>query len=114
VVCLGIVSLPAQEAGSASGKGVIERLIPPKSPGAELASEQVPFSPRYSFAYSEGTGAAKSTWLVLTEKAPPLKDWAGAKDRAEARRIWCGKEKTSFVAFFIFSVRPTGVSTRRC
>jgi hypothetical protein len=35
---------------------------------------------------------------VLTDKTPPLKDWAGAKDRAEARQIWCGKEKASFVA----------------
>lgn len=97
-LCLAAVSLEAQEIGTATGKGVIERLIPPKSPGAEPTSEQVAFSPRFSYAYSEGTGAAKSTWLVLTEKEPPLKDWTGTKDRAEARRLWCGKEKTSFVA----------------
>ena len=76
VVCLAVASLQAQEVGTASGKGVIERLIPPKSPGAELASEKVPFVPRYSFAYNEGAGAARSTWLVLTEREPPLKDWA--------------------------------------
>ena len=98
VVCLGIASIQAQEVGTAAGKGVIERLIPPKNPGAELASEKVPFSPRYSFAYAEGSGASKSTWLVLTDKEPPVKDWSGVKDRAEARRLWCGKEKASFVA----------------
>ena len=97
-MCLAAVCLEAQEVGTATGKGVIERLIPPKSPEAELKSEKVAFSPRYSYAYSEGTGATKSTWLVLTDKEPPLKEWAGSKDRAEARRVWCGKEKASFVA----------------
>jgi len=98
VVCLGAISLEAQEIGTASGKGTIERRVPAKTAGAEPTSEKASFSPRFSFAYTEGAGSSKSTWLVLTDKNPPLKDWAGAKDRAEARQIWCGKEKASFVA----------------
>lgn len=43
-------------------------------------------------------GAQKYTWIVLTDKEPPLKTWAAAKDRAEARRLWCEKEKAAFVA----------------
>ena len=35
---------------------------------------------------------------MLTEKEPPVKEWSAAKDRAEARQAWCGKEKTPFTA----------------
>lgn len=86
--CCAVGSLGAQEVGSASGKGRID------SGGGEL----VGFSPRYSYAYSEGTGVKRFIWVVLTEKEPPLKAWASAKDRAEARRLWCEKKKASFVA----------------
>lgn len=86
--------LQAQEVGSASGKGKIERIVVP----ATGQTEWVEFQPRYSYAYSETMGEKKLTWIVLTEKEPPVKDWAAAKDRAEARRLWCEKEKTSFVA----------------
>jgi hypothetical protein len=92
--CFATGSLGAQELGSASGKGTIERLVPSASDSSEL----VAFSPRYSYAYSEGVGAQRFTWIVLTEKKPPVKSWVDAKDPAEARRLWCGKEKTSFVA----------------
>ncbi|MEA2563347.1 MAG: hypothetical protein QOH06_4851 [Acidobacteriota bacterium] len=92
--CAWAGALAAQEVGSASGKGMIERIVEPKTG----KSEQVTFQPRYSFAYPESTGAEKFTWIVLTEKEPPLKSWAAAKDRAEARRLWCGTEKTPFVA----------------
>jgi hypothetical protein len=87
-------ALEAQEVGSSSGKGTIERIVEPKTG----KSEQVTFQPRYSYAYSETTAGKTFTWIVLTEKEPPLKSWAAAKDRAEARRLWCGTEKTSFVA----------------
>lgn len=92
--CFAASSLGAQELGSASGRGTIDRLVAPASGSSEL----VVFSPHYSYAYSEGTGAKSFTWIVLTEKEPPVKTWASAKDRAEARRLWCAKEKTSFVA----------------
>jgi len=87
-------ALQAQEVGSASGKGTIERIVEPRTG----KSEQVTFQPHYSHAYSETAAGTKFTWIVLTEKEPPLKSWAAAKDRAEARRLWCGAEKTSFVA----------------
>jgi hypothetical protein len=90
-VCLTAGVLLAQESGTAKGKGVIERIGPAKS-------EMVNFAPRFSWAYREGTGSTTSTWIVLTEKEPPIKDWMGAKDRAEARRAWCEKEKTPWVA----------------
>ncbi len=83
VLCCAWNPLEAQEAGSAGGEGKIEELS---------------FSPHHSYAYSEGTGAKQFTWIVLTEKEPPLKDWATAKNRDEARRVWCEKEKTPFVA----------------
>jgi hypothetical protein len=87
-------ALQAQEAGSASGKGKIERIVDPKT----YQTEWVEFQPRHSYAYTETTNGKPFTWIVLTEKEPPLKDWAAAKDRAVARQLWCGSEKTSFVA----------------
>jgi hypothetical protein len=91
VVCIPASSLVAQEAGTASGKGVIER------EGA-AGSESVGFQPHFSLAYAEAKGATRATWIVLTEKEPPIKAWAAAKDRDEARRLWCEKERTPFVA----------------
>jgi hypothetical protein len=93
--CFAAGFLGAEEMGTASGKGTIERLL------VSGRSELVGFSPRYSYAYSEGTGKKRSTWIVLTEKEPPVKTWNAAKDRAEARRLWCEKEKTSFVAVLL-------------
>ncbi|HWM91360.1 MAG TPA: hypothetical protein VN493_11385 [Thermoanaerobaculia bacterium] len=87
-------ALQAQEAGSASGKGTMERIVDPRTG----QSEQVTFQPRHSFAYSGTVAGMKFTWLVLTDKEPPLKTWAAAKDRAEAQRLWCGTEKASFVS----------------
>jgi hypothetical protein len=92
--CVWAAALQAQEAGSASGKGKIERIVAP----ATGQTEWVEFQPRHSYAYSETTNEKKFTWIILTEKEPPAKDWTVAKDRAEARRLWCEKEKTSFVA----------------
>ena len=54
----------AQEAGKAAGKGELAR-----------GEEKVAFFPRYSYAYAEGNGPKRSTWIVLTEKEPPLKAW---------------------------------------
>jgi hypothetical protein len=95
VVLLGCVLAgpsAAQEPGSASGKGRIEHLV------AADKSEMLNFSPRYSYAYPAVIAKMKFTWLVLTEKEPPLKEWTVAKDPAAARRLWCEKEKTPFVA----------------
>lgn len=98
-VCLPALPIVAQEAGTASGKGTIDRLVPGKTAAAaDTAHEAVGFSPRFSYAYREGKGAAAATWIVLTEKQPPLKEWLAAKDQADTRRLWCGKEKASFVA----------------
>lgn len=87
----------AQDAGSASGQGTIDRLTWAKD-AKEPTVEKVVFAPRYSYAYTEGTGSDAMTWLVLTEQPPPLDAWAHAKDRAEARRLWSEKEKASFIA----------------
>jgi len=88
-------SLWAQELGSASGKGKIERAT------VSGNSEWVSFFPRYSFAYSEMIGGKKFTWIVLTEKEPPLKTWSAVKDPNEARRLWCEKEKTPYAAVML-------------
>src|SRR5262249_27450530 len=95
--CLATGFLAAQQAGTATGKGTIERIVPGKA-GAGPKRGKGSFTLHYSWAYSEGSGAAASTWIVLTEKEPPVKAWASAKDRADARRAWCEKERTSFVA----------------
>jgi hypothetical protein len=50
------------------------------------------------FVHDCTTDPNLSPWIVLTEKEPPAESWTAAKDRAEARRLWCGKEKSSFVA----------------
>ncbi len=81
----------AEEPGRAGGKGTIERLTAGES-------ERVEFAPRFSFAYSEGEGAKRSTWIVLTDKEPPARLLSASGDRAEARRVWCGKERAPFVA----------------
>ena len=88
---LAVGPLLAQDAGSAGGKGIIKRVAP-------SGTDTVAFAPRYAFAYAERTGPKTFTWIVLTEKQPPLGAWSAAKDRAEARRTWCEKEKTPFVA----------------
>jgi hypothetical protein len=90
-ICLAAGAVLAQERGTAKGKGVIERIGPAES-------EIVNFAPRFSWAYREGTGSKAYTWIVLTEKEPSLEDWMAARDRAEARRAWCEKETTSWVA----------------
>jgi len=90
-LCLGAGAMAAQESGTAKGKGVMERIGPAKS-------EMVNFAPHFSWAYREGAGSKASTWIVLAEKELPIKDWTAAKDRAEARRVWCEKEKTPWVA----------------
>ena len=82
----------AQEIGTAAGKGTIERLLPTGN------SEVVNFSPHYSYAYTEGKGGNRFTWIVLTEKEPPVATWSTANNPAEARQLWCGSEKASFVA----------------
>jgi hypothetical protein len=92
--CVWAGALQAQEVGSASGKGQMERIVDPK----EWKTEQVAFQPRHSFAYTGTVAGMKFTWLVLTDKEPPLKSWAAAKERAEAQRLWCETEKASFVS----------------
>ena len=84
----------AQEIGTASGRGTIISA----SETSNRKEQRVDFSPRYSFAYVEGKGAQRFTWVVLTEKEPPLKAWAGSKDRLGARQLWCEKERAAFVA----------------
>ncbi len=97
-LCLLSAPLAAQEIGTAGGRGTITRQIGWNDETKEAVVEQVGFSPRFSYAYTEGTGADRFQWIVLTEKEPPLKSWAGTKDHAEARRLWCEKEQASFVA----------------
>lgn len=92
------VAAAAQEAGTAGGRGTITRQTGWNKEKHEPVVEDFTFSPMYSYAYTEQGGAQKYTWIVLTDKEPPLKAWAGAKDRAEARRLWCEKEKAAFVA----------------
>lgn len=89
--------LAAQEVGTAGGQGVITRQTGWNKEKHEPVTEQVAFSPRYSYTYTEGVGEKQFRWIVLTDKEPPLASWAG-KDPAEARRLWCGQEKASFVA----------------
>ena len=91
--------LVAQEIGTASGKGTMDRKRPGKTSGAtDEVYEAVSFSPRFSCAYRDGKGDDAATWIVLTEKQPPLKSWLATEDRLEALHSWCGKEKASFIA----------------
>lgn len=84
----------AQEVGTASGRGSI--IVAPAQPSSN--ERRIDFAPRYALAYIEGEGAGRSTWIVLTEKEPPLKAWLSSGDRAAARQQWCEKEKAAFVA----------------
>ena len=97
-LCLLSAPLAAQEIGTAGGQGTITRQTGWNAETHEPVVEQVSFSPRFSYTYTEGTGANPFQWIVLTDKEPPLESWAGMKDQAEARRLWCEKEKASFVA----------------
>lgn len=91
-LCLPASPVLAQETGTASGKGTIDRSVPRKT-ATDAGYEAVGFSPRFSFAFREGKGASAATWIVLTEKQPLIKDWLAAKEKLEALRLWCGKEK---------------------
>jgi hypothetical protein len=97
-LCLLSAPLAAQEIGTAGGRGTITRQTGWNDETKEAVVEEVSFSPRFSYTYAEGTGADQFQWIVLTEKEPPLKSWAGLKNQAEVRRLWCEKEKASFVA----------------
>ena len=98
-LCLPPLLMVAQESGSATGKGTMDRSVPGKTPAPlETSYETVPFSPRFSFAAREGKGPTAGTWIVLTDKQPPIKDWLAAEEPLEAFRLWCGKEKASFLA----------------
>jgi hypothetical protein len=104
-----VLPLVAQEVGTASGKGTLERSIPgSKSAALKEAYETVSFSPRFSFASREGKGAEAETWIVLTEKQPPVKDWLASKDQINMLRLWCGKEKASFAAMSLDSKMAVG------
>lgn len=98
-LCLPVFSATAQETGTASGKGTIDRSLPGKTAGptAEV-HEAVSFSPRFSCAYHDGKGDDAAIWIVLTEKQPPLRSWLATEDRLEALHSWCGKEKAAFIA----------------
>lgn len=85
----------AQSIGSASGSGVVQRFIPGDANGA---TEQVPFRPHYSYAYSEGSPGKESLWIVLTDKEPPVKVLLQSANREEARLSWSEKNKAPFVA----------------
>ncbi len=100
------------QVGTAAGQGVLERSDGPGEP--------IAFQPKHAFAYTEGSGATKATWLVLTEKEPPVKAWQGAKDPDEARQRWSAEEKASFLAVKLddkmeidlyFSSTGTGLTT---
>src|SRR5262249_35556038 len=94
IVLMDAIPAAAQEIGTATGHGTIISV----SATSDRQEQRVSFAPRYAFAYFEGQGAKRFTWVVLTEKEPPLKAWAGSRDRAAARQTWCEKEKAAFVA----------------
>jgi hypothetical protein len=96
-LCLLTAPLAAQEVGTAGGHGTITRQTGWDKEKHEPIIEPFSFSPKYSYTYTEGTGEKRFQWIVLTDREPPLASWAGM-DPAEARRLWCGKEKAAFVA----------------
>lgn len=98
VLSLSVAPVAAQEAGTAGGRGTITRQTGWNKEKHEPVTEQLTFSPKYSYAYTEEAAGKQLTWIVLTDKKPPLEAWAGTKDQAEARRLWCEKEKAAFVA----------------
>jgi len=96
----------AQTPGQAAGTGTIQRLLahPPSDP-AEPDTEKVPFNPRFSYTYHEKLGAKTYTWIVLTEKEPPITALLKAKDRGAERVAWCKKES---------AVPDNGAARQRC
>ncbi len=90
----------AQTAGTASGQGSITTMhaAAPDSAGQMLSQRQTEFKPIFSIAYTETMRATQSTWIVLTEKTPPLKALLESQDRFAALESWCKSEKTAFVA----------------
>ena len=98
-LCLPASSVGAQVAGTASGKGTMDRSVPGKTAGPLSETHAaVDFYPLFSFATREGKGASAETWIVLTDKQPPIKEWLAAAEPLKTLRLWCGKEKASFVA----------------
>lgn len=102
ILLLSAGAAAAQTAGTAGGTGTIVRFSanPDKGNPAPI-EEKVAFAPRFSYAYTEKVGATTYTFLVLSEKEPPIATLHKGGDRAEARRVWCEKEKASFVAVML-------------
>lgn len=97
-----VLPLVAQEVGTASGKGTMKRAVP-GSTSAKLdeAYKTVDFSPRFAFASREGKGADAETWIVLTEKQPPVKEWLASEDKMNVLGLW--KQKLPFIAMSLDS-----------
>jgi hypothetical protein len=113
-LCVTGLTVAALAIGAAGGRGSIASM--PSSPTA--TEQRINFVPRYAFAYVEGRGDKRATWIVLTEKEPPLGTWAGSKDRIAARQQWCQKENAAFIAVKLnasdavdlYSVCPPGAA----
>ena len=90
----------AQTVGTASGQGSITTMhaAAPDSADQMLSQRQTEFKPIFSVAYTEAKRATQSTWIVLTEKTPPLKALMESQDRFATLESWCKSEKTAFVA----------------
>lgn len=93
------VAMPlAQTPGTASGSGTLEQFRPNPDPNAEKPlSIKVPFAPRFSYAYHETLNDKTYTWLVLSEREPPI-NVLKTEDPEEERKVWCKRERAAFVA----------------
>lgn len=94
---LSSASLVAAQLGSADGAGIMGRPVDIADPPG-WAFEPMAFAPRHSVAYREGTRADRRTWIVLTEREPPVAEWARSSDPAAARLAWCHGQSAAFVA----------------
>src|SRR4051812_10374779 len=81
----------AQNLGMASGEGKIEMIQPAAPSGALPEPKYAKFAPVHAGAFKKG----ESTWIVLTEKEPTLKDWAASAAPEDTGRQWCEKEKAA-------------------
>lgn len=100
-LALAASTLQAQTAGTASGNGTIDRFSANPDPAGEHLKELAPFAPRFSYAFREKIGGGTYTWVVLSDKEPPIATLQKASDRAQARSTWCQQEKTSWVALML-------------
>ena len=88
----------AQQPGTASGSGTIDRERDDQARPGQTVTQKLPFTARAAWAHKKIVGGKSYTTIVLADREPPLRTWRLAANLDEALQQWCEREKGSFVS----------------